>query len=234
MYLETCRNDLINGRICNKYNFKNLNINYNEDIKKKLMKISYTFNLLSFFINNELIDYNKPFLGKLQEEIYNTTNEKLSKKQIFNLLKTLSKYKNELKTMTLNKNISSKYLMKIGNTGLFSKLLGWYPDTPFTTKALDIIDLLLDLAGFIPGIGIPIDAAGAIFSMIRGRYIDGIFSVINMIPIVGSFIGTPGKYIRKFMRYGKKAGKAYDRYQDLGTAKDILYNEDDGYNEEYY
>ena len=144
-----------------------------------------------------------------------------AKKQIYSLIIELNKHKETLKKfMVPNERIDSKYYVNIEQKGgFFSRMLGWDYETGVGTKILDIIDLILDLAGFIPGIGIAVDAAGAIFSLVRGRYLDALFSAINMIPLVGSFVGTPGKYITKFIRAGKKIRKIKDKYED---AQDLL------------
>ena len=73
---------------------------------------------------------------------------------------------------------------------------------------LDYIELGLDILGFIPAAGIFIDASSALLALIRGKYWDAFFSAVNMIPIVGSFVGTPGKYILRFYRIRKSQLKA--------------------------
>lgn len=73
---------------------------------------------------------------------------------------------------------------------------------------LDYIELGLDILGFIPMAGIFIDASSALLALIRGKYWDAFFSAVNMIPIVGSFVGTPGKYVLRFYRIRKSQLKA--------------------------
>ena len=243
MDLELCRKNIMEGKICSKYNVSNIFTDNTDEVNLKISKISYVFSLLSVFVANDLVD-NKPFLGKLQKEINDITKENITKKQIYSLIIELNKHKETLKKfMVPNERIDSKYYVNIEQKGgFFSKMLGWDYETGFGTKILDIIDLILDLAGFIPGIGIPVDAAGAIFSLVRGRYLDALFSAINMIPLVGSFVGTPGKYITKFIRAGKKIRKIKDKYED---AQDLLdkgqtireFNDnyyEENYNNKYY
>lgn len=71
------------------------------------------------------------------------------------------------------------------------------------TKILDIVGLIIDIIGFIPGIGIAIDATGFILSVSRSQWYNSICSLINMIPVIGSFIGTPLKYLRRYDRIKK-------------------------------
>lgn len=241
MDLDVCRKNIMEGKICSKYNVSNIFTDNTDEINLKISKISYVFSLLSVFVANDLVD-NKPFLGKLQKEINDITNENISKKQIFSLIVELNKHKDTLKKfMVPNKRIDSKYYVNIEQKGgFFSRMLGWDYETGFGTKILDIIDLILDLAGFIPGVGIAVDAAGAVFSLVRGRYLDALFSAINMIPLVGSFIGTPGKYITKFIRTGKKLKKLrkmkdkYDDVQDLYDKGQTIREFHDNYYEEDY
>ena len=242
MDIDLCRHNLKNNKICDKYNTSNLFVNNQEEANIKLSKLSYVLNLFILFINNGTIKHNKPFINQIQNEIYETTNEKLTKTEIFNIIKELSKHKEELKKFSINNSkIDDKYYLTVNQDGGFmSQMLEWYPDTKKTTKVLDIIDLLLDIAGFMPGLGIPIDGAGALLSFVRGRYIDGIFSLINMIPLFGSFIGTPGKYIRKVILYNKtikKLKKMDDAYRTMKKIKkvnddyEIVKTEDIPYNE---
>jgi hypothetical protein len=243
MDLELCRKNIMEGKICSKYNVSNIFTDNTDEINLKISKISYVFSLLSVFVANDLVD-NKPFLGKLQKEINDITKENITKKQIYSLIVELNKHKETLKTfMVPNKRIDSKYYVNIEQKGgFFSRMLGWDNETGIGTKILDIIDLILDLVGFIPGLGIPVDAAGAILSLVRGRYLDALFSVINMIPMVGSFVGTPGKYITKFIRAGKKIRKIKDKYDDaqdlldkgqtIRDFRDNYYEED--YSNDYY
>lgn len=242
MDIDLCRNNLKNNKICDKYNVSNIFISDSEYANKKLSKLSYILNICLLFVNNNTIKNNKPFINKIRNEIYETTNEKLTNLEIFNIMKELSKHKEQIKNFTKKNNkIDDNYYLTINqNGGFISSLLEWYPDTKKTTKVLDIIDLLLDIAGFIPGAGLPIDAVGALLSLIRGRYIDGIFSLINMIPLFGSFIGTPGKYIRKVILYNKtikKLKKMDDAYRTMKKIKkvnddyEIVKTEDIPYNE---
>ena len=99
------------------------------------------------------------------------------------------------------------------------KIYGWGSDVGTISKSIDIIDSIIDIAGFIPGAGIVIDAAGVLVSLLRGRFLDA-FSVINIIPVIGSFIGTPSKYITKYIRYKKK-------YDKLVRMKEMLDSDDE-------
>jgi hypothetical protein len=62
-------------------------------------------------------------------------------------------------------------------------------------KALDGIQMVLNFAGFVPGIGDVLDALNLGISLFRGQVLDSVFSAIAMIPGLGSAIATPLKSI---------------------------------------
>ena len=64
---------------------------------------------------------------------------------------------------------------------------------------LDKIQLILDYAGIIPIIGDIIDVVNAIVYFFRGKWLDGILSIIAMIPVVGSLIALPFKALFKLL-----------------------------------
>lgn len=74
-------------------------------------------------------------------------------------------------------------------------------------KIIDWVQVGLDIAGFIPAAGIPIDALNMVISLVRGYYMDAMFSLINILPVIGSFIGTPIKYLMKYLNYINRAKK---------------------------
>lgn len=60
--------------------------------------------------------------------------------------------------------------------------------TQETKSAIDILQTALDWLGFIPGFGDIIDAINAIIYFARGKWLDGILSLVAIIPVVGSGI----------------------------------------------
>lgn len=94
----------------------------------------------------------------------------------------------------------------------------------FFESWLDYIELALDVLGFIPAIGLVSDIISTLLSLVRGNYLNAFFSAINIIPIIGSFVGTPGKYIMKFYKFKKlaklmKTGKKMGKMKKLGKMK---------------
>jgi hypothetical protein len=55
-------------------------------------------------------------------------------------------------------------------------------------SAIDTLQTVLDWLGFIPGFGDILDAVNAIIYFARGMYLDGILSLVAIIPVVGSGI----------------------------------------------
>jgi RHS repeat-associated protein len=64
-------------------------------------------------------------------------------------------------------------------------------------KALDGLQTVLDIAGFIPGLGDIMDAVNLGISIFRGNVLDSVFSAIAMVPGLGSVIATSLKTIFK-------------------------------------
>jgi hypothetical protein len=63
---------------------------------------------------------------------------------------------------------------------------------------LDWIQLILDICGMVPGVGAPLDLLSMCIALMRGDMMDACLSYINIIPIVGSCIGTPIKMYNKW------------------------------------
>ncbi len=98
--------------------------------------------------------------------------------------------------------------------GFFGKIFAWTPDTKFfPTKMLDYLGLLLGIVGFVPGIGEVSDAIDLLMNLLRGDFVSALFTAISLVPVVGSFIGLPGKYLTKFL-YAEKKIKQFERMKE--------------------
>ena len=231
---------------------KQSGIDFNKDdievIKIRLEKLNYIYTLLVGIIYDGTLQGDEPYINKLVQEINTIMDQKISKKECFNMLKTLIKNKKHLDLFVTNedgvKELPQEYQKFIINLkgklhqhggededidseqlrnwepSFLGKIYGWGPDVGTITKSIDIFDSIIDIAGFIPGAGIVVDAAGVLVSLLRGRFLDAFFSVINIIPVIGSFIGTPSKYITKYIRYKKK-------YDKLVRMKEMLDSDED-------
>ena len=70
-----------------------------------------------------------------------------------------------------------------------------------TENVIDTVQGVLDWSGFIPGIGDFLDAVNAIIYFMRNKIFDGLFSLVAVIPVAGSIIAKPFKYL--FSKIGK-------------------------------
>ncbi|VVU94988.1 hypothetical protein CPAV1605_713 [seawater metagenome] len=205
-----------------------------EDFKTSFQKINFIIQEFTAILCNDTLKYDGPFLISLQERINNHCGSNVSKKQVFKLMQEFIKRKDSLKKLVCNKKEDKqleKYMTSSNFTligagyqqqqppmtpeeeekwrnfkpSFIQKFMGWHPGTKFfPTKILDIVALILDIIGFIPVEGEISDAAALLLNVVRGNWIDVMFNVIDLIPMVGSFIGVPGKYIHKFMTYEKR------------------------------
>lgn len=198
---------LIDNIVSKFYNEKNKMYNI-KDIDKKTLKQLYIFNRAF----SKILD---SYLNKTELKMHSD-----AKKEIFKKLDEHKVILNELNTIIKNNTKKVSYVKDESNnviqTGgfVFSD-----PNASFFTKILDFVQLVLDVAGFIPGAGIPIDATGVVLSISRQDWSGALLSAINMIPLIGSFIGTPTKYVKKYKKLKKierlmHARDMYDDYYD--------------------
>lgn len=68
---------------------------------------------------------------------------------------------------------------------------------------LDYLQVGLDAVGLIPGAGEAFDAANALISAGRGKYVDALLSAISIVPTVGDIVGKGTKYLFKAIESGQ-------------------------------
>jgi hypothetical protein len=81
----------------------------------------------------------------------------------------------------------------------------------FEKRALDPMDVVqmgIGGAGFIPGYGEAADAANALISIGRGNYLEAALLLLSMIPIVGDVVGKGGIVAMRLAPDAAKAVKA--------------------------
>ena len=90
-----------------------------------------------------------------------------------------------------------------------------------TESAIETIQSVLDYAGFIPVVGDALDAINSLIYFIRKKWMDGIFALVAVVPVVGSgiskglkaifeFVGKPlMNIIKKLTTNGKGAATAF-------------------------
>ena len=192
--IDNIRNNILNNNY-DLYKEKILRINKNNKkinipdnainkLSSDLQKLSYIVALTNIFSNKDTIN-KKGFLKKLTNEINTVTGFNFTNTDTFNLLKESINVKKSLSILNDNKYVENNIITMKG--GFFSMYFGWKEDTSFFSKTLDIVTLILDFAGIIPGVGLPLDAANIILTAVKGNYILAAITFISLIPVVGTF-----------------------------------------------
>ena len=68
---------------------------------------------------------------------------------------------------------------------------------------IDYFQTVLDFAGFIPGYGEVIDVINASIYFARDKYVDGVLSLIGVVPVIGDVVGKGMKASFKLIGMGK-------------------------------
>lgn len=100
-----------------------------------------------------------------------------------------------------------------------------------TESAIETIQSVLDYAGFIPVVGDALDAINSLIYFIRKKWMDGIFALVAVVPVVGSgiskglkalykWVGEPiVNIIKKLTTNGKGAATAFFNLINKGGSK---------------
>jgi len=91
-----------------------------------------------------------------------------------------------------------------------------YGDVEQKNSFMDGVQTILDIVGFVPIYGDFVDVINAVIYFIRGKWFDGILSLIAVIPIIGSGIKVAAKSIYK----GVGAAKITRKIQKAWAGKD--------------
>jgi hypothetical protein len=86
------------------------------------------------------------------------------------------------------------------------------------------LNVALDLAGLIPGVGEFADGINVVLHARKGEYLAAAFSLISMIPAIGDAIGKGGKislYLAKLGKAGKFAEKVAKSKEFVKAAETI-------------
>ena len=237
--IDNIRNNILNNNydlykekiIRIKKNNKKINIPDNaiNKLSSDLQKLSYIVALTNIFSNKDTIN-KKGFLKKLTNEINTVTQFNLSNNDTFNLLKESINVKKNLSTLTNNKYVENNIITMKG--GFFSMYFGWKEDTSFFSKTLDIVTLILDFAGIIPGVGLPLDAANIILTAIKGNYILAAITFISLVPVIGTFGPLIKAIYKQWSR--NKAAWVKDKNEEKNNNKKKNDDEDEDEEDEDY
>lgn len=152
-----------------------------------LQKLSYVNLLINSFSTKEAMKKDG-FLKKLTNEINNVTGFNISKLETYELMKESILVKTEYNKLKQNKELQNNMIVMSG--GFFN----WDEETTLTTKALDVLSLMLDIAGIVPAAGIAIDGLNILINLVRKKWLMAGLGLISIVPI----LGTAGPAIKVF------------------------------------
>mgnify|MGYP001157383124 CR=1 FL=1 len=81
--------------------------------------------------------------------------------------------------------------------------------------ALDKLQLALDAFGLIPGAGEIADGLNAVISLVRGKPVDALLSVVSLVPAAGDAIGKSSKLVLKAIEPVVGAIKSGEKTADI-------------------
>ena len=191
--IDNIRNDILNNNYDDykkkiikikennsKLNLSDKNIN---KLAENAKKMSYVINIINHSVNAKCINQ-KGFLKKITNEINKTTKLNFSTLDTYKIMNEAIKTKNEHKKLINKKEFKNTVIQM--NGGFVSGYFGWDEETGFGTKALDILSLMLDLAGIVPGAGIAIDGINILINLIRGKWVMAGIGLVSILPIIGT------------------------------------------------
>ena len=144
-------------------------------------------------------------------------NNPIDNKFIYKMAKKIKKSKDQTGGTYNEDDGMTNYIEKLPDVKVGSFIHN--PQSIPITKKIEKLHLLLDLIGIIPGYGLAADVINFILYFIRGEYADSFYSLICMIPTVGSLIGLSMKYLVKFIYNRNPEYRKY--YDSLISLKQI-------------
>jgi len=234
--IDNIRNDILNNRyddyrkkiIKIKENNPNFNLPNNkiDEMAINTKKMSYIINLINHSVNAKCISQ-KGFLKKITNEINNTTKLKFSSLDTYKLMNESIKKRKDYRKVLRKKEFSENVIEM--NGGFLGNYFGWDEETELITKSLDVLSLMLDIAGIIPGAGIAIDGLNILINLVRGKYVMAGIGMISLLPI----IGTIGPALK--IGYGMLSKPEDEEEGEEGEEgeDDEYYEEGEDYNDEY-
>jgi len=225
MSLENIRNNILNDKYENykskilliKKNNKNISIPDNKvnNLAQDLQKLNYVNLLINVYSNKNTIN-TKGFLKKITNEINTVTKFKFTTLDTFNLMKGSIKYNKEYIKLNKSKKFKNNLINMKGG------VLGWKEETKTMDKALDILNIMLDVAGMVPAAGIAFDGINILINLLRKKFIMAGIGLVSLIPIMGT--------VGPFLKIGYNM---FFKEIDGPKEEEEEYYDDEEYDEEY-
>ena len=236
MSIENIRNNILNNSYADykskilliKKNNKNIYIPDDKvnSLAQDLQKLNYVNLLVNGYSNKNTIN-TKGFLKKITNEINTVTKFNYTTLDTFNLMKESIKYNKEYKKLNKNKQFKGNLISMKGG------FLGWTEETTTVDKALDVLTILLDIAGIVPAAGIAFDGINILINLLRKKFIMAGIGLISLVPIVGT-IGPVLKVGYKMFTRKTDENKAKAKSKDKEEEDEYYEDEDEYYDDEDY
>lgn len=214
---KVCRQYLISNMIKNNSNNLKTGSYNDESIKNLLTKLSSHNKISSDLVTESNIKKLKVDLFKLSQGV----NSVLFDTDFLKNNPSIKKNFDIIKETYDELGRDSSILIQSG--GFLDSMNGvlWGPDRSTFGRILDLVQLCLDIIGIIPIAGEVFDAAGVVMSLLRGDWEGALWSCVDLIPIIGPFIGDPIKYFRRFKKTKKLVEEA-EKAKKLITEEEHL------------
>ena len=177
-----------------------------------------------FLITKKIIQFieKKEFksndIRKFKKEINSNKFLKVNNKTIYQVAKILTSRENLYQIGGNDNDGMTNNVEVLPNVEVGSFI--HHPQSITFTQKIDKLHLLLDLIGIVPVYGIAADIVNFLLYFVRGEYSDAFYSLICMIPTVGSLIGLSAKYIEKLI-FNRKNQDYRKYYNSMKSLKDI-------------
>lgn len=204
----------------NEIDFINNNINLN-NIEVKNINLNKLFNIFQEFFNKKKYNNNN-FLKSLHNDILNKCNIKIKNKYLYILLiKYHENINNIIKIKKFKAALNVELNLQNQSGGFFTNK-DKYSSYTF---ALNTADLIFDLISILPKdlfssssnlITTPFTLVNVVLNLMRGDYEFAFYSILSILPSVGSIISISAKMIHRIIR-------AITKNKDTGVDKNLKY-----------
>jgi hypothetical protein len=188
-----------------------LNLEFNDEetriLQHRLTDFNKLMNILFVEVfENNILGSNEPFLNNLRSKISTEANINVSKKELTTLISNLIKNQENCKKgiFDINKQQGGSF--------------GWIlPSETKNGKGIDILSIILDFIGLVPGgMGNIADIVNFFINIFRGRHFDAGMSFLGLF-----------SYIGLLAPFAKLGWKYYDKLEKEKLDEDVEVEEND-------